>query len=194
MDWVDGQELPEAGLLPQRSTLTDGVIALREPSLDDVADYARSATDLTIIEFTHVRLDLGRDGATRFVVGARDEWEAGTKARFAVCPADSMSRLLGSISLVNIDWANRSAELGYWLLPEARGQGYATRAVRLVQRWAFDVVGLARLDAQVFDGNEASRHILEASGFKVVAQQVVEHRGRSRGERLLQLERDEWRH
>jgi RimJ/RimL family protein N-acetyltransferase len=180
--------------LPRRTTLTDGVIALRAPSLDDIADYARSATDPTIIDFTHVRLDLGRDGATRFVVGARDEWEAGTKARFAVCPADSMSRLLGSISLVNIVWANRSAELGYWMLPEARGQGYATRAVRLVQRWAFDVVGLARLDAQVFDSNEASRHILEASGFKVVAQQVVEHRGKNRGERLLQVGRDEWRH
>lgn len=67
------------------------------------------------------------------------------------------------------------------------------RAVRLVQRWAFEVVGLARLEAQVFDGNEASRHILEASGFRVVAHQVVGHRGKNRGERLLQLGRDEWR-
>ena len=191
MDLGDGQSLPGAGLLPQRTTLTDGVIALRAPSLDDVEDYARSATNPTIIDFTHVPLDLGRDGATRFVVSTRNEWDAGTKARFAVCRADSMSRLLGSISLVNIVWANRSAELGYWLLPEARSQGYAKRAVRLVQRWAFDVVGLARLEAQVFDGNEASQHILEASGFRVVAHQVVEHRGKNRGERLLQLGRDE---
>lgn len=193
MDLGDGQSLPEAGLLPQRTTLTDGVVALRAPSLDDVEDYARSATDPAIIDFTHVPLDLGRDGATRFVVSTRDEWDAGSKARFAVCRADSMSRLLGSISLVNIDWANRSAELGYWVLPEARSQGYAMRAVRLVQRWAFEVVGLARLEAQVFDGNEASQHILEASGFRVVAHQVVEHRGKNRGERLLQLGRDEWR-
>jgi len=194
VDWGDGQGLPGAGLLPQRTTLTDGVIALRAPSLDDVEDYARSATDPTIIDFTHVPLDFGRDGATRFVVGACDEWEAGTKARFAVCRADSMSRLLGSISLVNIVWPNLSAELGYWVLPEARGQRYAMRAVRLVQRWAFDVVGLARIEAQVFDGNEASWHILETCGFRVVAHQVVEHRGKNRGERLLQLGRDEWRH
>ena len=144
MDLGDGQSLPGAGLLPPRTTLTDGVVALRAPSLDDVEDYARSATDPAVIDFTHVPLDLGRDGATRFVVSTRDESDAGTKARFAVCRADSMSRLLGSISLVNIDWANRSAELGYWVLPEARSQGYAMRAVRLVQRWAFDVVGLAR--------------------------------------------------
>ena len=37
------------------------------------------------------------------------------------------------------DWSDEAvAQFGYWIGPEARGRGYATRAVILLTRWLFD--------------------------------------------------------
>jgi RimJ/RimL family protein N-acetyltransferase len=96
--------------------------------------------------------------------------------------------LLGSVSLVHLNWDACTAEIGYWLLPEARGRGLAKRSVRLVTTWAFDVVGLAELRAEVFDGNDASWQVLMANGFRQVGHEAITHRGQQRGQRLAARE------
>ena len=64
---------------------------------------------------------------------------------------------------------NRDAgrvELGYWLLPEGRGRGRATRAVQLVSRWALSQPGVARLELATASENTASQRVAERSGFQ----------------------------
>ena len=58
------------------------------------------------------------------------------------------------------------AELGYSLLPEGRGRGYATRAVRLAADWVFDELGIGRLQARTAVDNMASARVLERAGFQ----------------------------
>ena len=55
---------------------------------------------------------------------------------------------------------------GYSLLPDWRGRGFATRAVRLLARWAFSSAGIARLSAGTIGENVASRRVLERIGFR----------------------------
>ncbi len=172
------------GQLPERQPLTDGMVTLREPVTEDVANFARSARDPDIVEFTHVPLDFGLGAAARLVAAVSTDWQAGVMARFAIARAEAPSRLLGSISLVHINWDAASAELGFWLLPEARGHGLAKRSVRLVTTWAFEVVGLNELCAEVFEGNGASWRVLMANGFRDAGRRVITHRGTQRGERL----------
>ena len=57
------------------------------------------------------------------------------------------------------------ADVGYWLAPGARGQGYATHAVRLIACWALTVAGFARVGALVDPDNTPSRHVLERARF-----------------------------
>ena len=170
--------------LPPRQLLTDGVVTLRAPDSGDIDDYARSASDPAIVAFTHVPLDFGRDGAARFVAAAATAWESGEMARFAVTSAAAPAQLVGSISLVHLDWATASADVGFWLLPEARGRGLAKHAVHLVTSWAFDVVGLSELRAEVFEGNDASWHVLMTNGFHEVGDELITHRGSQRRQRL----------
>ena len=59
-----------------------------------------------------------------------------------------------------------SAELGYWLVPRARGRGIGSRAVGLLGRWAVSEAGLARIEAYVIPDNIASQRVLEKSGFR----------------------------
>jgi ribosomal-protein-alanine N-acetyltransferase len=55
--------------------------------------------------------------------------------------------------------------VGYWLLPEARGKGFATRSVQLVSRWALVELGMARLSLTAEPSNTRSRRVAERSGF-----------------------------
>ena len=55
--------------------------------------------------------------------------------------------------------------IGYWVVPHARGRGFAARAVRLLSRWALAEADMARVEAWVEPENVPSQRILEAAGF-----------------------------
>jgi RimJ/RimL family protein N-acetyltransferase len=63
------------------------------------------------------------------------------------------------------DWtADDVAQIGYWLVPAARGRGFATRAAILLTRWLFDL-GAARVFLTVVAGNDASAAVARRAGF-----------------------------
>ena len=55
--------------------------------------------------------------------------------------------------------------LGYWIVPSARGCGYATAAASVASTWALDEGGFARIEAWVEPANAASQHVLTSAGF-----------------------------
>lgn len=58
------------------------------------------------------------------------------------------------------------AEIGYGLHPGARGQGIMTAACRLALRWAFVDRGLECVRWTAYAGNDASRRVADALGFR----------------------------
>ncbi|SDH14261.1 GNAT family N-acetyltransferase [Nonomuraea jiangxiensis] len=72
-----------------------------------------------------------------------------------------------------------TAEIGYWVAPQARKRGVATHAVRTVCRWAFRTHGLELIEWRAEVGNLASRRVAENVGFIVEAtlRKRLFHRG-----------------
>ena len=56
--------------------------------------------------------------------------------------------------------------LGYWIVPSARGCGYASHAATLASTWAVGPGGFARIEAWVQPGNVASQTVLVTAGFE----------------------------
>ncbi|NEA64703.1 GNAT family protein [Streptomyces sp. SID12488] len=106
-------------------------------------------------------LDSARDS-----LGARSGTAAdGTRVSF--CVTDVVTgAILGHLGFNDIDPFMRGAHIGYWVLPEARGRRVATRALALGTRWAFDVLGLNRLQLGHAIGHDASCHVAERCGFR----------------------------
>ncbi len=94
------------------------------------------------------------------MTAARD----GTGAAFAV--VDDQDYLLGSVSLLSIDWDRSLGLVAYWLAPESRGKGVGARAVATLCQWAFDALRLARLELRVDIRNEPSQRLAERVGFQ----------------------------
>lgn len=70
---------------------------------------------------------------------------------------------VGAVSLFDVD--RIGGDVSYWLLPDARGEGYATEALGLLVSHAFDELGLHRVTAHVFAENDASKRLLTRLGF-----------------------------
>jgi RimJ/RimL family protein N-acetyltransferase len=58
------------------------------------------------------------------------------------------------------------ANVGYWLLSEHRGSGYATRAVVLASRWAFRSLDIRRLQLFCEVDNASSQRVAERAGYR----------------------------
>lgn len=88
------------------------------------------------------------------------------------------------------------AELGWVLHPGHTGKGYATEALRELLRVCFEDLGLRRVTADCFAGNEASWRLMERVGMRRETHTVRESLHRS-GEWLdglgYALLADEWR-
>lgn len=77
-------------------------------------------------------------------------------------------KFVGAIGLVlQQDVYRLSAELGYWIGEPYWGQGIATNALSLLCNYAFGELKLEKLFAGVFEGNEASKRVLEKCGFEL---------------------------
>jgi RimJ/RimL family protein N-acetyltransferase len=76
-------------------------------------------------------------------------------------------RYLGSTDLHNINWVNRSAEVGIVIGDKPSwGKGYGTDAMRVLLRFAFDRLNLNRVSLRVFDYNPRAIASYEKCGFQ----------------------------
>jgi RimJ/RimL family protein N-acetyltransferase len=95
---------------------------------------------------------------------AEAAWPAGDRADLVIADART-GEFAGEIGLYYWEPSTQQAGLGYSMLPEWRGRGFATRATRLLVDWALPHVGLARVIAGTAPDNVASQRVLERAGF-----------------------------
>lgn len=108
-------------------------------------------------------------------------WESGGSTRaFAACAAASGCLVGGCELRIQPDG---SGHVSYWTGADHRGNGYATRALILLCRYAASI-GIAHLEAHVAASNPASRRVAENAGFTA--------RGKfdDQGEPMIQYARD----
>ena len=77
----------------------------------------------------------------------------------------SDGRLLGASGLHRIDWTIPAMEIGYWLRPDAEGNGYVAEAVELLTRFAFDHLRAERLEIRCDANNVRSAAVPRRVGF-----------------------------
>jgi RimJ/RimL family protein N-acetyltransferase len=139
----------------------DGV-RLRPWSLDDLDDVVRCCNDeqvrrfLPPIPIPYTQLD-----AEEFITGADEALERDS-VTMAVCDAPS-GELRGAVGMRMLE--PEVAQFGYWVDPEARGQGIASSALTLVSRWVLRELAPARLQLFTDVENEASKRVAERAGF-----------------------------
>lgn len=156
-------------------TLSDGMVILRPWSRDDAGFLAEASADPAIRRYNGVHDRQGFPAPPLSTTDAEaviDEfalnWRAfattGTPSGVAFAITEARSGVLAGCCGVD-DWSNEDvAQFGYWIAPNARGRGYATRAAVLLTRWLFEL-GAARVFVTIVAGNEGSVAVARRAGF-----------------------------
>lgn len=70
--------------------------------------------------------------------------------------------------------SHESIELAYWVRPEERGKGIASRAVRATTLWAHRELAVPRLWLEINPNNEPSSRLAQRVGYRY-EQRIPQH-------------------
>lgn len=154
---VPAEELPRAELRAPR-------LLLRPLVEQDVPDLAATGADPLTQAMTGIPRGYTQADARAFVALAERIRTRGQGIAWAAVELDG-GRFAANIDLRDLDWVNRTAEVGYMTAPWARGNGYAGEAVLTIARWLFGVQGFQRLTLRTAVPNTASQRVAEKAGF-----------------------------
>jgi RimJ/RimL family protein N-acetyltransferase len=83
----------------------------------------------------------------------------------AMFDAADPTRYLGGTGLHPRNWDLPHFEIGYWIRPTATGRGYVTEAVKLITRYALDVLGARRVEIRCDERNTPSANVARRAGY-----------------------------
>ena len=90
-------------------------------------------------------------------------WDRAAGGQFSLGVLDGQ-QLLGAVGLMPDQPG--SAELAYWIRPEKRGRGLASRAVQAVTLWAHRSLAIPRIWLEINPGNEPSLRVAQRAGYR----------------------------
>ena len=141
------------------------LINLRELKKFDVPSIYQNAKDFDIARYTTLPHPYKLKDAEDFVrtthqkIRRKKAFELGIELK-------ETKKVIGMISLMNIDYKNKNAEIGYWLGKKYWGKKIMKEAVRLILGFGFKKLKLVRIYARVMSPNISSAKLLEKSGFQ----------------------------
>jgi len=144
-------------------------VVLRAPVLSDFAQWARlreeSRAFLAPWEPIWPGDDLTKIAFRRRIKRYQREIRNGTGFPFFLFSQDGET-LLGGLTLAQVQrGVTQSAVLGYWMGAPYAGKGFMSAGVRAALGFAFDSLGLNRIEAACLPTNNPSIALLEKVGF-----------------------------
>lgn len=158
-------------------------LELRAPTASDVDAIAEACQDPEIPRWTTVPSPYTRENAEAFVDVVARGWKDDIEYVWALRRHGSLVGMIG-LHHVNDHAAGADAEIGFWMVSSARGQGLLTEAARAVIDWAFADRGMARLSWRAVAGNIPSARTARSLGFQYEGLQrrgLTSPRGRDDG-------------
>lgn len=105
-------------------------------------------------------------------------------------------KLIGNCSVFNIEWTNRSAELGIAIGEKSVwNQGYGTETMQLLLQHGFETLNLNRIYLRVYSTNPRAIRAYEKAGFVLegTLRQAVYKHGRYADVHIMSVLRSEWK-
>ena len=153
MDWT---RLPE---------IDTSRIRLRWISDEDTDAFYAIYSNPEVMRYWSTPALADREAAANLVKKIQEDWKRRVILKWGIALRTN-NQLIGSITLFNLDFNHRRAEIGYALGREFWGQGYMNEALMALLQYAFEDLNLHRIEADVDPRNTASIKTVERLGFQ----------------------------
>jgi RimJ/RimL family protein N-acetyltransferase len=156
---------PDRPLPPWPATppAVDGVV-LRAFTPDDLPMALDLATDPYVTLVGSLPSHATEEQALDWIRRNRGRWADGVGFSFAVAEA-ATGRAVGQLGLWLADLAEGRGQIGYFVMPSARGRGFAAAALKAATAFAWTIPRLQRVELHIEPWNRASLRTAERAGY-----------------------------
>ena len=177
----------------QLPVLTAGAVTLRQLRDSDAESLCELLTTEEVARFISPP-PTSVEGFRRFIAWTRHEQAAGRYACFAVVPA-GMDTAVGIFQVRQLDATFDTAEWGFVIGSPYWGTGLFTSGARLVVDFAFEQVGVRRLEARAAVKNGRGNGALAKIGAvrEAVLRQSFQRHGEAHDQHLWSILVEDWK-
>ena len=137
-------------------------LIIKSPEIDDKVELTQLINDYAVVQWlSNMPFPYRLEDAEEFIEQSQEKV---LKQEFKTYMIFHNKKMIGGIELR--DFNEHSCELGYWLGKKYWGKGFATEAVGKILELGFGELNLSNIYAAYKVGNEASKKVLEKSGFQ----------------------------
>ena len=138
-------------------------LLLRAMRPDDSSDMFAYARDPAVTRYLTWAPHPDETYTRRYLTYIAGRYRAGEFYDWALI-LKAENKMIGTCGFTRIDLTARRGEAGYVLNRAYWGRGLAPEALGRVMAFAFDVLGLDRLESRYMQDNTASRRVMEKAG------------------------------
>ncbi len=140
-------------------------VSLRWVSEEDVDALYRIFSNTEVMRYWSTPPLADRNAAVELLHEIHDGFRLQTSLKWGIARRTD-DALIGTTTLFNLDLDNHRAEIGYGLDRVHWGKGYMQEALQALLVYAFEELGLHRIEADVDPRNSASIKTVERLGFQ----------------------------
>jgi len=171
-------------------------VTLRPQDASDADRFFPYVSDPALSQYLTWSAHTSIDETREWVKKAAEMVAAGTDIVWTI---EHEGAAVGCVGLHGITWTLRAvrcdhAEMGYWVAKPFWGKGLMTEAATAATRWAFETLGLHKVNIRCFETNAASQRVIEKVGFRFLcrAEEDVWRDGRWYASLRYELTSSEW--
>lgn len=142
-------------------------LVLRRMDYIDIYDLYEMRKDPRMNEYTDTKPDKNSDETKAYIDKMNKGIDDNKWIIWAIQHKQS-NKVIGTMSIWNIDSEQKSAELGYGIIPDYQGKGLMKEALLNIVDYGFNVMNLKELYAYTEENNIKSIKLLERCNFAEV--------------------------
>jgi RimJ/RimL family protein N-acetyltransferase len=140
-------------------------LSLRSISADDVDNFYEIYSNPEVMRYWSTPPLPNKDAASRLIREINEGFRRRESLKWGIA-LRAGDTLIGSVTLFHPEFTHRRVEIGYALGRDNWGHGYMQETLKAVLNYAFSVLNMHRIEADVDPRNAASVRTLERLGFQ----------------------------
>jgi ribosomal-protein-alanine N-acetyltransferase len=145
----------------------DKNLYLRKISKDDASFLYESLKDKRTTHYLSLGPLKTLERSKNLIKGYLKSWDKHLQFNYVIELRESnRSEKIGSVSIWNISWYHRRADIGIWILPDFWNQGIGKRTLDLIKSVAFFHLTLHRIEAHIAIDNARSIKLFKNAQFE----------------------------
>lgn len=157
--------------MQKKSNIAGYRVQLSKITFDHVAHIYNLLQTPGVLDYLTLKTPSSTEEIRQYVIFLQNQWIMNSDYTYMIeaikqTPENREIIPVGQISLYDLNFVHRRAEVGIWLGSQYWKKGYATEALQLMIHYAFEDMQFNRIQAHIFLENVSSQRLFERIGFK----------------------------